>query len=528
MSTEDVDIVITQDSVGVVGPGQDIPLILSCNAAWAERYRQYSSLGAGAVDFPVTTSPEYLALQRMFAQNPKPPIVAVGRCALKPTQRYLIEASTVRTNHKYKGQVDGQGVTSTAIEVATFTNMTFTANAATEECTTASAHGLSTGDGPFHLTTSAADLPLNLTINTDYWIIKVSATVFKLATTKALALAGTAVDIGDAGTGTHTINTATNDSIARGLVDRLNAVVGKNYTAVLLGAADTYDVQVTADAAGNWFSLQIKSVDDLKIAQNHVDPGVATDLAAIVTENNQWYGLISLYNSKALVGAVAAWAESNKKLYFPDVNESDICTVAVASSDDTAEDLFDLAYKYSAVEYHSKPAAMFAAGWMGRYLSTEPGRATAKFKTIAGVEPETLTDTHRANIKARKANSYERRFGVSITFEGWTASGQFIDITRNDDWVRSDMAKAIFGTLAANDVVPFTDPGILLIVNDVRGSLQRAVDKGIYASFDVEVPKASAVSTENKQNRILPDIRWSAVRAGAIHSVKPVTGVISL
>ena len=57
------------------------------------------------------------------------------------------------------------------------------------------------------LTTSAADLPDPLAIDTDYYVIKLTDTTCKLATSYANAVAGTAVNITDAGTGTHTMNT---------------------------------------------------------------------------------------------------------------------------------------------------------------------------------------------------------------------------------------------------------------------------------------------------------------------------------
>lgn len=71
---------------------------------------------------------------------------------------------------------------------------------------TIAAHGYATGLKAA-LTTSAADLPAGLSA-TDYWVIKVDANTIKLATSAANALAGTAVNITDSGTGTHTLTPA--------------------------------------------------------------------------------------------------------------------------------------------------------------------------------------------------------------------------------------------------------------------------------------------------------------------------------
>ena len=52
---------------------------------------------------------------------------------------------------------------------------------------------------------TAGDIPAGLAIATDYYVIRVSATAIKLATSLANAVAGTAIDITDAGSGTFEI-----------------------------------------------------------------------------------------------------------------------------------------------------------------------------------------------------------------------------------------------------------------------------------------------------------------------------------
>lgn len=58
---------------------------------------------------------------------------------------------------------------------------------------------------PVQFTNSGGALPTGLTSGTTYYAIRVSATTVRLATTHALALAGTAISYTDAGTGTHTV-----------------------------------------------------------------------------------------------------------------------------------------------------------------------------------------------------------------------------------------------------------------------------------------------------------------------------------
>lgn len=84
---------------------------------------------------------------------------------------------------------------------------TFTADAGTDTCTYSSTanfpSNLLTGTNIRFTTTTT--LPAPLALATDYYIIKVTDGTFKVATTYANAIAGTAINITDAGTGTHTV-----------------------------------------------------------------------------------------------------------------------------------------------------------------------------------------------------------------------------------------------------------------------------------------------------------------------------------
>lgn len=85
----------------------------------------------------------------------------------------------------------------------TFTHntATFTTDFATDDKLDITAHGFVDGER-VHVTTSAADLPAGLSINTNYFVINKTANDFELSTT----LGGSAVDITDDGSGTHTLN----------------------------------------------------------------------------------------------------------------------------------------------------------------------------------------------------------------------------------------------------------------------------------------------------------------------------------
>jgi hypothetical protein len=100
----------------------------------------------------------------------------------------------------------------TATEQATTNTLgqtdTFTADDTTDICTWTSTANFPSNvlTGTEVRLTTTTTLPAGLSLATDYYVIKVSDTTFKLATSYANAVAGTAINITSTGTGTHTVN----------------------------------------------------------------------------------------------------------------------------------------------------------------------------------------------------------------------------------------------------------------------------------------------------------------------------------
>ena len=101
-------------------------------------------------------------------------------------------------------------VTTTTAQATTNTlgqSDTFTADAGTDLCTWTSVASIPSNvlTGTRVRLTSSGTLPAGLALATDYYVIRMSDTTFELATTFANAVAGTMINITDAGTGTHTV-----------------------------------------------------------------------------------------------------------------------------------------------------------------------------------------------------------------------------------------------------------------------------------------------------------------------------------
>lgn len=540
--SEVVDVQITQDTVGVPQAGFGTPLILSHSANSVfpgEVSRYYSGTLEASVDWPVT-SPEYRAIRAVFAQSPHVRQVGVGRATSVVTQKYTLSAITLRASDQksYKINVDSQGFSPATAQFTTdttpsfakihnglvnalgaisggvgepefaplvYADKVFTADNTTE-IFTATAHGLQTGDGPFQVSNSGGALPTGLATLTNYWVIVIDANTFYLATSLANALAGTHLLISTNGTGTQTL--ADTPSTVR--------------------PADPFTVTGNADNA--WFSLEVTDVTAMSIKQTHAAPSLAADLDAILTEDNSWYCLITLYNSDAYVQAAAAWVEAQTKIYVFDSVNTDSITTSAGSGTDALALMHADALDRSAGTYYPSPAKMQPAAWAGRVLCIEPGGETWAFKTLATVTPTKLRTTHRNNLTARNANWFQNVAGRNVTQYGVCFNGNYLDVVRGLDWLVDDMSKAIFTTLTSNDKISFDDAGITIVENDIVASLDRAVQRRILRAKPrpvVSVPTDQEVPEAQRALRILPDIKFSAQLAGAIHKVQ-VNGTVSV
>lgn len=316
--------------------------------------------------------------------------------------------------------------------------------------------------------------------------------------------------------------TATVTEIIAGLTAAINAL------ALPITCSDqTTFLRIVANSAGAFFSIG-SSDTNLGIAQDHVDPGVATDLAAIVLERSDWYGLLTHFNSKALIEGAALWVEANKRLYLAGTCDSAIRNTVLSGTDDVGESLRGLSYKKTALVDGITSEDFADAGIMGLCFTYTPGEETWKFKTIAGAPVASYTSTQRSNLRAKNVNFYETTAGVNMFEEGYASSGDYIDFVRYLDFLEARIQERVFGKLSTAKKVPFNDEGIAIVSTEVKGQLQSDENReAINPGWVVAVPKLSTVTLADKSTRTLRNVTFSAIYAGAIHSVK-IDGTVSV
>ena len=260
------------------------------------------------------------------------------------------------------------------------------------------------------------------------------------------------------------------------------------------------------------------------------DASIDAALNAIANENNDWYGVVVDQAMVANFADVASWVETAKKFaifWITDVNAYD-----PSKSTDLASVLKLANRNRSAVVWHATPtggADYPDAAWIGEGFPYEPGTSTWAYKTLNGVTPDTLLASQETALKGKNCNYYTTVGGVSITQEGKVASGEYIDIIIGTDWIEARLREAVYSALVNNRKIPYDDTGIAMIEGLVKGVLNEAASKGILQadSIAVTVPKYADIPQADKLARKLPDVKFSALYQGAIHSVT-INGTISV
>lgn len=251
---------------------------------------------------------------------------------------------------------------------------------------------------------------------------------------------------------------------------------------------------------------------------------VATTMAAIADETEDWFFILSDSHVDQDLLDFGSYAEANKKMYVTSSQNSDIWT---SSTGDILSQLGDLSYDNT----HFRASKLADKEWpeaaiVGAMASITPGASTLFAKTLKGVTIDTFTRTEGDFVLSKNGNIYPKIAGVGWYKDGKQVSGQFFDVIRGALFTEARMEEAIFTLIKARSdlglKIPYTQSGIDLIAATVRDQLTQRVADGFLAEFPrpkVNVPKVSDVDANDKINRVLNDLSFEAVLAGAVHTV---------
>lgn len=526
--SEIVNVSITREERGVSAQGFGTPLILGIHTKTAGIIASYNSIDAVADDF-ITSDPEYIAANAMFSQEQVPETVKIGKLVANVKQ----VSNVIPTS-------SADGDYSVVIDAITYTY-------------TASSDTIADIIDGLIAAIIAGNLNLKLTDNTTDFDIEadVAGTGFSLvAGTANVTVSETTANVNVA-TQIATIRQTDNDFYFISLTgnnkkDILDVAAATESLPKLFGAM-TNDLNVTKVPQPH---IQVITWDADFITDNTIDLHVdgepiaqvvfatdhATTIAAVATNIQALTSVTTAVADAVPQTITITGATDGVDIPVAQIvvalGASQAGSVVTTTQDglDIAQNLEDLNYDRTFLTYSASSTNETEMAWIGLMASKNAGSSTWKFKNLAGVSSDSLSDSVRTIVTGKNTNIYTEFSGLDIMENGTVASGEWIDIMRGTDWIQANIEADVFNAIANADKIPYTDAGVDSIRGVIMGVLLRAVERSILAADpppNVTAPLVANVSTANKGARLLPDVKFFGTYAGAIHKTN-INGFLAI
>lgn len=276
------------------------------------------------------------------------------------------------------------------------------------------------------------------------------------------------------------------------------------------------------------------------------DTSFTSALNAIEAVDATPYAIVCTVISNEDVLDIAEWVESRNKVYS---TMSSTSAVKQAGSGDIASLLAAQEYNNTMITYHEtvdddgdlEPVDIAI---LARFLSADPGKSTAKFKTLAGITKGAYTANELVYIKGKNCNVYTTRRSKGIFEEGVVSSGRFLD-TQNfghyfEDTLEGDFFDLQYRESNANRKIDYSDEnGIAQLESVLVTAIKKEIDNGTLVKFtkivggeeveveyDIQKVAKKDESAANRANRIYTGLSFKCQYSNAIHDVDPINGYI--
>lgn len=264
-------------------------------------------------------------------------------------------------------------------------------------------------------------------------------------------------------------------------------------------------------------SSQNPKVSKFKIGKKAKNESIMDAFKAIKDEDPDFYGILLCSDDKSYGDELKSLVDiigNSRYLIGTDLTKSQL-DLGKYFNDKKYERIFSM-YKAHENDYPS-------AALMGKMLPQHPGSASWAFKQIEGVSKLNIASDLLTSLETIHINRYLNIKDVGVVLDGRVASGEYIDIIHGTDWLNVRIQERLFRVLMSNPKIPYTLKGVDLVRSEILAQLQEGVHRGLLAASpepQVSIPNIDEVDPILRGQRILPNVKFSARLAGAIHAVQ--------
>ena len=307
-----------------------------------------------------------------------------------------------------------------------------------------------------------------------------------------------------------------------------NPALKDNVTVSVSGSAGSATMIITK-AGENDFVKVTTTAQTLSISATTAD-SASVALAAIETYSTDWYFIATEDRTSQFVTAMASEIQARRKIFFTASDDvKALQGTELASATDVPAQLAKSKYTRTVCLWHHTASfdypemayIAYGAPYDAGSIAWGNAQLTGVAASLQPANQRPLTSIQKSALDARSCNFIDLDGGVPVVRRGITSGGEWVDIIRGVDWLESDLKTSLRDLLInqKGGKITYDDTGITRVRQVIETSLQRAVNRNFLSTYTVTVPKASQVSLADKKARILKDITFHGILAGAILDV---------
>ncbi|AUV56259.1 putative structural protein [Shigella phage Sf19] len=301
---------------------------------------------------------------------------------------------------------------------------------------------------------------------------------------------------------------------------------GVNASVTGTGASAT---MIITKAGDNDFVKVTSITPTTSIAATTADTASAA-LASIETYSTDWYFISAEDRTQQFVLAMASEIQARKKIFFTaNADVKALQGTDLTSATDVPAQLAKSKYTRTVCLWHHTAEfdypemayIAYGAPYDAGSIAWGNAQLTGVAASLQPANQRPLTSIQKSALDTRSCNFIDLDGGVPVVRRGITSGGEWIDIVRGVDWLESDLKTSLRDLLInqKGGKITYDDTGITRIRQVIETSLQRAVNRNFLSTYTVTVPKASQVALADKKARILKDVTFHGILAGAILDV---------
>lgn len=250
------------------------------------------------------------------------------------------------------------------------------------------------------------------------------------------------------------------------------------------------------------------------------------DITALQSAANDWFFLITDATDDADKEAIADYIETQVAMYV--FSDSNAATRTAATTD-----IFSVLGAKSLMQsigIHIKDSTVKAAeaAYVGKFAVDVIGSNLWLHKALTTLTPEVFSATEVGYLNQKNAQYYTK-VGADPSVEGMATvvGGERIHVILGSIWLEVRIGEAMWNLLYSKSRILYTNGGIDQFKAVLVTVLNQAVENNILTDdtpFQISVPDANKLTSQERASGILSKITFRARLAGAIIFVDAVEG----